>query len=645
MGRGLGRTRARGVRVLLALPLVLACSGESGGSGGAYDAHLPPPYKGPAGTLTSRTPCPAPIAWPQTLTFNEVTASYDSTRGRIVYTSHDAGGGPFFLWDWDNASDAFTLRTQCGTNIPRDDTAAAYDPDIRAVLLLGGSSPVEIHVDSGEIEPIPAPPVSTGATYFYDALAKGVIVTDVGTDHPPTETSMRWDDVAKAWKPSGVGLGYVGVFDEPWAVDSKREKLYVLSGIGSTSSYLLEIDVATGAAQTLMASQLPPEFADFAYRLAVYDSRRDRLVVVSGEGTWEWDIEANAWSKAADANSAPLLDNSMAAQIVFDEKAGLVTLFEQGKYEPQVWTWDGAAWKAHRPPHIQHTWPALPYSSRTKEMPFTLTYDPDRRRTLLFAASDDEQTFGNTMEWDGRNWVDRTPVDPTHSPPSRSNAALTYDTVRHRAVLYGDEKRGTDVWEWDGEAGVWTNRTPSPLPSKWPFGDDFVRTAFNPATGTVFLYEGTTWQWSGAAGTWSESPAGFVAVDLLQLVFDERLGRIVLLGSSFGAFGTAAYDAGTQKWAVLHPAGMAVSPIAAGVSGAAYDPVRGTIAVFGGASVPAKLVEYDTGDGTVKDTTPSMVPAEWPSKSETAAAMAYDVDRGVLVILTQDGEVFERPSQ
>lgn len=89
-----------------------------------------------------------------------------------------------------------------------------------------------------------------------------------------------------------------------------------------------------------------------------------------------------------------------------------------------------------------------------------------------------------------------------------------------------------------------------------------------------------------------------------------------------------------------------IDPFNAGVAVANRpDSVRGTITLFAGGGSRAKPMEYDTANGSLKDTTPAALPAGWPTPSPTGAAVAYDADRGVLVILTQDGEVFERASR
>ena len=57
---------------------------------------------------------------------------------------------------------------------------------------------------------------------------------------------------------------------------------------------------------------------------------------------------------------------------------------------------------------------------------------------------------------------------------------MVFDSVVGRVLMFGgvNEDGGAsllfnDLWEWDGDAGVWISRTPTPLPADWPKPRDF----------------------------------------------------------------------------------------------------------------------------------------------------------------------------
>src|SRR2546423_14445048 len=80
-------------------------------------------------------------------------------------------------------------------------------------------------------------------------------------------------------------------------------------------------------------------------------------------------------------------------------------------------------------------------------------YEPDTQRVLLFGGGLIYPQLGDTWEYDGSRWR-RLAVT---GPSNRNGHAMAYDSVRHRAVLFGGssvhQPDPSDTWEWDGGAG------------------------------------------------------------------------------------------------------------------------------------------------------------------------------------------------
>ena len=55
---------------------------------------------------------------------------------------------------------------------------------------------------------------------------------------------------------------------------------------------------------------------------------------------------------------------------------------------------------------------------------------------------------GDTWEWDGTAWTQRSPAS---APSPQQGHAMAYDAARGRVVLFGghDSFRRGDTWEWD----------------------------------------------------------------------------------------------------------------------------------------------------------------------------------------------------
>lgn len=182
-----------------------------------------------------------------------------------------------------------------------------------------------------------------------------------------------------------------------------------------------------------------------------YDAARQRAVLFGGESAagstlaLTWELVGNAWQQVATA-IAP--SPRREAGICFDAAAGVVRL-AGGDAAPvgaapialaDVWTFDGTAWTA------------AAASAAGPAGPTAMAYDSARGVCVALAAN-------GTFEWQAGTFV---PVATAAAPPPRRSAALVYDALRERMVLFGGNDGGAasrgDVWEYDGV--TWTQRLP-----------------------------------------------------------------------------------------------------------------------------------------------------------------------------------------
>jgi hypothetical protein len=161
-------------------------------------------------------------------------------------------------------------------------------------------------------------------------------------------------------------------------------------------------------------------------------------MLANGE-TWEWD--GHYWTQMADVGPRVRASHSM----VFDTERNQTVLF--GGNSPEgtnndTWAWDGVNWT-----QLADSGPTV----RTRQ---AMAYDSSRSRTVLFgglAFGELRNTaLADTWEWDGSNWTQLE----INGPGARFDAAMAYDSVRGRAVLFGGaDDAGValgDTWEWDG---------------------------------------------------------------------------------------------------------------------------------------------------------------------------------------------------
>jgi len=170
-----------------------------------------------------------------------------------------------------------------------------------------------------------------------------------------------------------------------------------------------------------------------------------------------------------------------------------------------------------------------------------MAYDSARGKVVLFSGLDaSSAAISDMWEWDGtaRTWTEIT-VTGT-KPSARNDAAMAYDSERHKLMLFGgnDGALKQDMWEFDGETGAWSDVTPIGVkPSK----RNRVSMAYDRMRAKLVLFggfdgsamSGETWEWDCTLGSWAQItpvsaspvPGGWFGMD-----FDPGTGRTVLYG-------------------------------------------------------------------------------------------------------------------
>lgn len=224
-----------------------------------------------------------------------------------------------------------------------------------------------------------------------------------------------------------------------------------------------------------------------------------------------------------------------------------------------------------------------------------IVYDSARGKCVLFGGIL-SNTFGDTWEWDGTTWTNRS----VSGPSPRQVFGMVYDSLRHRTVLYGGLSPGgilSDTWEWDGTA--WTQVAASgPGPrcgATFAFDSFRGRTVLFGGQGTGPVL-GDTWEYDGTS--WSlVSSGGPAAAFYGKMAFDSARGRTVLFGGSDGInyFGDTWEWNGTV-WQLVAPA--AAGPGNRSQHAMAFAPgVGGGVLVHGGANSGGTLSDLWKWDG------------------------------------------------
>ncbi|HYM40685.1 MAG TPA: kelch repeat-containing protein [Thermoplasmata archaeon] len=305
--------------------------------------------------------------------------------------------------------------------------------------------------------------------------------------------------------------------------------------------------VPPGGAWTLRGSQLPGRDAPSW----VYDSRADRFILFGGSvtsstvtnSTWSYDYANNTWT-----NITPIAGPSprAIASMVYDAHADRAILF-------------GGS-------------PAFPVSLSD---------------TWIF-------------DYKNRTW---TNVTKTTHPPSRVFAAMAYDPVDDKSLLFGGaggpygNVMYADTWAYDYSTDTWSLRSPAGSPSG-RFGATMAYDPVAQATlefggltisGTSLAFSNDVYSYAYTANAWTHllppvSPPGRAAG---AMAYDATAQRFILFGGTGGLLvssyrnDTWAYSSASNRWANLTPVH---SPMPRSDAVMDFDVKAGRSVLFGGAS-------------------------------------------------------------
>jgi hypothetical protein len=282
-----------------------------------------------------------------------------------------------------------------------------------------------------------------------------------------------------------------------------------------------------------------------------------------------WEFDGHTWTKIDDgdpngfATPRPRFGHAM----VYDGFRNRVLLFGGQRCESiptycaryqDTWEWNGQSWEDVSP---QGSGANVP----TGRAHHSMAYDAARGRTVLFGGietSSAADALGDTWEWDGQTWaqVSGGVAEGETAPEARRYSSMAYDAARQVSVLFGGHNaigpNFTETWAWDGSA--WTmahdgnsdGDTPSHRHSA-AMAYDIMRSRIVlfggggsfPGGGPPYPYvylSGDTWEWDGfiwdqvAEIHSTENPAPLYR--LTPMVYETSRSRSILLGG-FRPFG------------------------------------------------------------------------------------------------------------
>jgi hypothetical protein len=266
---------------------------------------------------------------------------------------------------------------------------------------------------------------------------------------------------------------------------------------------------------------------------------------------------------------------------------------------------------AARPAGAQVNWtfrgPVVPISRVENAM----VYDSGNQRMVVFGGYD--LNFNRTNDvWEysvvgsTRTWTNVS----TTGPIARQGAAMAYDPLRDRILMFGgSDDAGTvlgDTWEWNTVAKTWSQLSLSPSPPPrvgsrmvYDVANDRIvlQGGWNSTTSVTFS---DTWEWDPVSRTWSNLNPGvssgtgrpFSARTYHGLVYNTTNDRVTIFGGRGASDLNDLWELQGNTWVDVTPGGTL--PPGRGWSGVTYESANDRLVLYGGWNNTGQFSYIDT---------------------------------------------------
>jgi len=223
----------------------------------------------------------------------------------------------------------------------------------------------------------------------------------------------------------------------------------------------------------------------------VFDGNRNRAYMYGGvtglassvrSDLWSYDPILNSWSEITPASSPPPRYGPVMA---YDSENDLVVMFggfgSSGTVIGDCWVYSPA----------RGTWTQR--NSNTVPDPrghSTMVYDEREKLLVLFGGLNAGNVLGDTWTYDtvADAWAN---MKPANGPPARYGAAMAYDSIDSKIILFGGSNAVNDVsdtWTYVTRTNSWTAQN---LPSS-PSARQMAAMVYDPEADLSVLYSGIT---------------------------------------------------------------------------------------------------------------------------------------------------------
>jgi hypothetical protein len=349
------------------------------------------------------------------------------TQNSILYNAHSES----HMWNgtqWLRVGNPLSARSR---------HAAAWDPVRKQIVVYGGQQNAGAQLNDTQLwtgggfqsAPAGSDPRSSH-TMAWDQMTQTILRGGGQNDNDPN-TLWSWKGTGWVQLPSAnTSLGKISITFDP-----ERNRTVFFNGEWSGVTPLIWNGTALSNPSIGVAGV-------GRYHSATWDDSNKNIVLFGGNcngngycaGTQLWNGQ-NLVSAPAQATPTPQARVGHAT--VYDPLRKVVVMFGgEGVNNVRLadtWLWTGSQWVLQRP---QQSPPARSH--------FTMQWDPVRQAVLLFGGRLASGVAGDAWLWDGTSWYELADRDDA-GPQGRQDHTLTYDPERRRSLLAGGSSNYRDV--------------------------------------------------------------------------------------------------------------------------------------------------------------------------------------------------------
>ncbi len=305
-----------------------------------------------------------------------------------------------------------------------------------------------------KIEVDPHPPARSGHAMAYDADRERVVLfgggpIDWAGEGEPLSDTWQWD--GEQWQQVDTPTAPPARHGHVMVYEAHLSRVVLFGGQGADGRLLNDLWTFDGQRwQRVHAPGAPSPRVEAA---AAYDQLREQTVIFGGRDaqdrtptdTMLWD--GRTWSQRSPVTRP---GSRWGHAMAWDPDATRTLLYggTDGGFPAMrdTWQWDGSVWD--RLAEDRETDEPIPHPPRARGV--AMAYHAGLAQFILAGGrlvDPEARGFVRTWHFDGERWQ-RLSDDP--GPSARSNAAMAYDSTRHRLILFGGrgrEQQFHDTWE------------------------------------------------------------------------------------------------------------------------------------------------------------------------------------------------------